>query len=467
MPIGSESARWRLRKMYVQAFRVEYEYSSDLIEAHTAIFIITINTYLSVPVPWAEILKSNVMNTTLTSVELPDLPPQITSRYITLSDRDGLNVHILEAFPDTSNQSSTPCHLILLLHGFPELAYSWRKVLVPVANAHQGYHVVAPDLRGYGRTTLTRSGSASQVQYEDALSSYHMLNIVDDVCSLVRALGYSSVAMLVGHDFGSRLAGHCVVAHPELFASVVFMSAPFGGVGGPPLYQATKESSMGSDIATALAALQPPRKHYRTYFSTLSANADMIGQGGKALYDFLGGYIYMKSGNWDGNDPHPLPSAFSSSPSISELAMDLATLPEYYVMPLHESMPDVIARHVRMDARITWPRGDEVAGGVYAAEFGRTGFQGALNHYRSGLEPPPPERIAQLRALAGRRVEVPAAFISGAKDWGVYQTPGAVRKMREDEDFVLIEGAGHWVQQEAPEMVVRELVRFLGKVKAL
>jgi pimeloyl-ACP methyl ester carboxylesterase len=74
-------------------------------------------------------------------------------------------------------------------------------------------------------------------------------------------------------------------------------------------------------------------------------------------------------------------------------------------------------------------------------------------------------------------VEVPAAFISGARDWGVYQIPGAVRKMREvvcggaggmqDEDFVLIEGAGHWVQQEAPEMVVRELVRFLGKVKAL
>lgn len=428
------------------------------------------------------------MNTILAPVELPDLPPQITSRYITLSDRDGLNVHILEAFPDTSDRSSTPYHLILLLHGFPELAYSWRKVLVPIANAHQGYHVVAPDLRGFGRTTpLAGSGSASQVQYEDALSPYHILNIVDDICSLVRALGYSSVAMLVGHDFGSPLAGHCVVAYPELFASVVFMSAPFGGVGGPSLSQASSEggddkakerpiASLGSDIATALAALQPPRKHYMAYFSTLSANADMLGQGGKALYDFLGGYFYMKSGHWDGNDTHPLPSAFSLSPNISELAIDLATLPEYYVMPLHESMPDIIARHVRMDARVTWPRADEVAGGVYAAEFGRTGFQGGLNYYRSTFSPPPPERVAQLRALAGRRVEVPAAFISGTRDWGVYQTPGAVRKMREvvcsaggmqDEDFVLIEGAGHWVQQEAPEMVVRELVRFLGKVKAL
>ncbi|KAG1761079.1 alpha beta-hydrolase [Suillus occidentalis] len=423
------------------------------------------------------------MNTIPAPAELPDLPPQITSRYITLSDRGDLNVHILEAYPETTTQSIKPHHLILLLHGFPELAYSWRKVLVPIANAHQGYHVVAPDLRGFGRTTLIGSGSAHKVQYEDTLSPYHILNIADDVCSLVRALGYSSVAMLVGHDFGSPLAGHCVLAHPELFASVVFMSAPFTGVGGPASGEGSDKAkeqpttSSGSDITTALAALQPPRKHYTAYFSTPSANADMLGQGGKALYDFLGGYFYMKSGKWDGNDIHPLPSASSPSPSISELAMDLATLPEYYVMPLHESMPEVIARHARMDARITWPKAEEVAGGVYTAEYGRTGFQGGLNYYRSARSPPPPERIAQLLALAGRRVEVPAAFISGARDWGVYQTPGAVRKMREvvcggvggmqDEDFVLIEGAGHWVQQEAPEMLVCELVRFLGKVKAL
>ncbi|KAG0706941.1 Alpha/Beta hydrolase protein [Suillus ampliporus] len=434
----------------------------------------------------------NNVNKALEPVEWPDLAPQITSRYITLDDRDGLKVHILEALPDSNNHPSTTYPLILLLHGFPELAYSWRKVLVPLANAHAGYHVVAPDLRGYGRTTtMIGPGSASQVQYQDALASFHMLNIVEDVCSLVHALGYSSVAMLVGHDFGSPLAGHCVVVRPELFESVVFMSAPFGGVDSPSRPQASGEggdnkaekhsvASLALDITTALATLQSPRKHYTAYFSTPSANADMLGQGGKALYDFLGGYLYMKSGAWDGNDTHPLPSAFSPSPSISELATDLAMLPEYYVMPLHESMPEVVARHARADARVTWPKHDEVAGGVYAAEFGRTGFQGGLNYYRSALSPPPPERIAQLRALAGRRVEMPAAFISGARDWGVYQTPGAERKMREvacssaegaqgmqQEDFVLIEGAGHWVQQEAPEMVVQELVRFLGKVKGL
>jgi len=383
--------------------------------------------------------------------------------------------------------------LILLLHGFPELAYSWSKILTPLANAHAGYRVVAPDLRGFGRTTTrVGPGSAGPVRYEDSFSSFHVLNIAEDVCSLVRALGYSSVAMLVGHDFGSVLAGHCVVTHPELFASVVFMSAPFVGVDGPPSPPASSEgahngaqepavASLVSSIDTALAALQPPRKHYVSYFSTPHANADMLGQGEEALLDFLAGYFYMKSGAWDGNDAHPLPYASSSPPSpstgIRTLAEALATLPEYYVMPLHETMPRVVSRHVRADA----VSGEEkTAMSVYAAEFARTGFQGGLNYYRSKIAPPPPERVAQLRALAGRRVEVPAAFIAGARDWGVYQTPGAEKTMREvvcssgggdrgmeKEDFILIEGAGHWVQQEAPDRLVQELVRFLSKVRGL
>jgi len=433
------------------------------------------------------------MNTTSTPLDWPDLDAQITSRYITLDDR-GLNVHILEALPDASNHTSgTSYPLIILLHGFPELAYSWRKVLVPLANAHAGYHVIAPDLRGYGRTTTkVGPGSASQVQYEDELSSFHMLNLVEDVCSLVQALGHSSVVMLVGHDFGSPLAGHCVVAHPELFASVVFMSAPFGGIDSIFPSQARsegianegKERSVASsvpDIATALAALQPPRKHYTSYFSSPSANSDLLGQGREALYDFLIGYFHMKSGAWDGNNAHPLPSAFSPSPSIGELAKDLATLPEYYIMPLHETMPEVISRHLRADARIMVSKDEEAAMSVYAAEFARTGFQGALNYYRSAtLSPPPPQYAAKVCALAGRPVEVPAAFISGARDWGVYQKPGAERKMQEvvcrreggkrgmdKEDYVLIEGVGHWLQQEAPERVVQELVRFLGKVTSL
>jgi pimeloyl-ACP methyl ester carboxylesterase len=238
--------------------------------------------------------------------------------------------------------------------------------------------------------------------------------------------------MLVGHDFGSRLAGYCVVVHPGLFASVVFMSAPFGGVGNllpassDGVDDRAKERSVApsaSGIATALTALQPPRKHYTEYFATPSANADILGQGGKALQEFLDGYFYMKSGAWDENDAHPLPSAFSPSPSIGELAKDFAALPEYYIMPLHESMSAVIARHIRITPKDS---DEEVAARIYAAEFARTGFQGGLNYYRSRLSPPPPEHIAQLDALAGRRVDVPAAFIAGARDWGVYHARGGV-----------------------------------------
>ncbi|KIJ62184.1 hypothetical protein HYDPIDRAFT_76859, partial [Hydnomerulius pinastri MD-312] len=372
--------------------------------------------------------------------------------------------------------------LILLLHGFPELGYSWRKVLGPLSEAHRGYHVVAPDLRGYGQThpKCIDPNDLKQVHYDDPIAPFHALNIVEDICALVKALGHASVAMLVGHDFGSPMAGHCVLAHPSLFRSVVFMSAPFVGVERPQMIShsqpnnvpcadsATRDTSLTMlvhAVATKLAALDPPRKHYTAYFSTRNANRDLLGESQDDLYKFLGGYYHMKSGAWEGNNIYPLPSASNPSPTAEEIANDLATLPEYYIMPLQENMHQVISRH----GATQWPQMEEDAGKLYTSEFARTGFQGGLNYYRCALSPPPPERVDDLIALAGRKVTVPAAFISGAQDWGVYQTPGAVDKMKklcgmQSEEFVLIEGAGHWVQQEAPERVIAELLSFLEKV---
>ncbi|KIK96207.1 hypothetical protein PAXRUDRAFT_32530 [Paxillus rubicundulus Ve08.2h10] len=361
----------------------------------------------------------------------------------------------------SASDSPLSLPLILLLHGFPELGYSWRKVLAHLSGAHGGYHVVAPDLRGYGRT---QQGNAP----------FHVLNIVEDICALVKALGHDSVAMLVGHDFGSPVAGHCVLAHPALFKSVVFMSAPFTGVEKPQGTSSAKDGPSSTPVhtvATSLAALSPPRKHYTAHFSTQHANEDILGESQEDVYNFLGGYYHMKSGAWDGNaTAHPLPTASIPSPTIQEIVRDLASLPEYYVMPLHEDMRQLISRHASQNPGFTWPQEDAEAGRVYASEFARTGFQGGLNYYRCALSPPPPERVDELIVLSGRRVTIPAAFISGARDWGVYQTPGAVGKMRrlcgmEDEDFVLIEGAGHWVQQEAPGQVITELLRFLEKAK--
>ncbi|MEE8501703.1 MAG: alpha/beta fold hydrolase, partial [Kiloniellales bacterium] len=142
------------------------------------------------------------------------LPAGMRSRFV--PGVNGLRMHILEAGFEPLGR---PC--VLLLHGFPELAYSWRKIMVPLAAA--GFHVVAPDQRGYGRTT------GWDPDYDGDLASFHILNLVRDVLALVSALGYRSVAGVVGHDFGSPVAAYCALIRPDVFGSVALMSAPFDG----------------------------------------------------------------------------------------------------------------------------------------------------------------------------------------------------------------------------------------------
>jgi pimeloyl-ACP methyl ester carboxylesterase len=100
-----------------------------------------------------------------------------------VDDINGLRVHMLEAGFEGGSQ---PC--VLFLHGYPELAYSWRKVMLPLASA--GYHVIAPDQRGFGRTT------GWDGRYDGDLGSFSMLNMVRDALALVSALGYRSVPRL-------------------------------------------------------------------------------------------------------------------------------------------------------------------------------------------------------------------------------------------------------------------------------
>src|SRR5438105_13595682 len=154
------------------------------------------------------------MNANLPAHGNSTLPPGIRSRVI--ENINGLAMHVLEAGFETPGR---PC--VLLLHGFPELAYSWRKVMLPLAAAE--FHVVAPDQRGYGRTTGWDSS------YDGDLGSFRIFNLVLDVLSLVSALGYRSVAAAIGHDFGSHVAANCAMIRPDVFASVALMSAPYGG----------------------------------------------------------------------------------------------------------------------------------------------------------------------------------------------------------------------------------------------
>lgn len=367
------------------------------------------------------------------------LPPGIRSRMV--PGINGLTMHVLEAGYESPGRP-----LVLLLHGFPELAYSWRKILGPLAEA--GYHAVAPDQRGYGRT------EGWDARYDGDLYSYRRLNIIRDALGLVSALGYTSVACVVGHDHGSPVAAWCAVTRPDIFRSVVMMSAPFGGTPAFPFTTGGVAARSGSSTDEQLAALNPPRKHYSYYYNQPQANEEMW-HAPQGVHDLLRAYCHMKSADWKANRPAPLPDASAES---------LGLLPRYYVMDRGRTMAETVAAEMPTPEEVAnnhWMRESEMR--VYSAEYGRTGFQGGLNWYRSGSLGAP-----EMELYAGRRIEQPSMFISGASDWGTYQGFGSVDRMQDSActDFQgvhLLPGAGHWVQQEQPSAVSELLLDFLRR----
>jgi pimeloyl-ACP methyl ester carboxylesterase len=175
----------------------------------------------------------------------------------------------------------------------------------------------------------------------------------------------------------------------------------------------------------------------------------------QGLANFFRAYYHAKSADWKQNQPFPLKA---------RTAEEYAKMPTYYVMDLNRNMAETAAEYMPTAAEVAanrWFTDEDVA--VYASEYGRTGFQGGLQGYRRGLEP---RNNAELLTFSGRTIDVPSVFISGKSDWGVYQTPGAAEAMRTKActnmtGFHLVEGAGHWVQQEQPEEVSRRLITFL------
>ncbi|KAJ5709163.1 hypothetical protein N7493_010497 [Penicillium malachiteum] len=398
------------------------------------------------------------------SLDVPSLPlPKgVTSRFISTPD---LTFHILEA-------GATPVQdrpLIVLLHGFPEIAYSWRRVLPKLAYA--GFHAVAPDQRGFGRTTGWDTRSFEEVDLE----SFSLTNL----SSLYMRWGIHCV---VGHDCGAITASLCALMRPDFFRSVVLMSHPFNGSPTLPFNTANEGrvedqaqvapqgggggaegSAAASGIHEALA--RSGRKHYKWYYSTAAANTDMSSLTPDELHRFLRGYFHLKSGSWPGNQPHPLKGW-----TVEEVVQ----MPYYYIMPLDATMPEAVERHMIEEpsqgiTSHSWLPDDELA--VYVAEYARTGFQGGLNWY--SVRTAAGGRFTKDYDLfAGKKIETPSFFISGAKDWGTYQEPGALDKMTSGavcSDFrslKVLDGVGHWIPQEAPNEVVQTIIELTAGLNA-
>jgi pimeloyl-ACP methyl ester carboxylesterase len=374
------------------------------------------------------------------------LPAGVRSRFV--ENVNGLRMHVLEAgFEKRSGRA------LLLVHGYPELAYSWRKLMVPLAAA--GYHVIVPDLRGYGRT------SGTDVKFDDDLAPFRTLNEVRDMLSLVSAFGYRSVDGIIGHDFGSPVSAWCAVTRPDVFKSVVLMSAPFAGTPSLPFNTADAKPAQppaADNIYEELAKLKPPRKHYQRYYATREAN-DNMWKAPQGVHAFLRAYYHMKSADWKQNNPHPLKA---------RTAEEWAKMPRYYIMDLDKGMAEQVAAEMPSPAEIAanrWLPDNELR--VYAEEYGRTGFQGGLQGYRGGGS----RYASEIQLFAGRTIDQPSMFIAGRSDWGAYQNPGALERMQKAActrmaGVHFVDGAGHWVQQEQPEATTRLILAFLRDIKS-
>jgi pimeloyl-ACP methyl ester carboxylesterase len=284
--------------------------------------------------------------------------------------------------------------LVVLAHGFPELSYSWRHQLRALAAA--GYRVVAPDQRGYGRSTRP-----------DKIEDYDIVHLTGDLVALIDVLGEEQ-ATFVGHDWGSIVVWQLALLAPERVRGVVGMSVPFWPRSPMPPTEVFR-------------ALFGDAFFYMLYFQEPGvADADLGADAAKTMRRILAGLR--------GADPDMvLPSGLGF----------VDRLPE------PDGLPD-------------WLSQDELD--HYVAEFTRTGFTGGINWYRN-LD----RNWSLTEHLAGAKVQVPSLFIAGQDDPVLLMSPPGAQDewLTDHRGSVIIDGAGHWVQQEKPTEVNRALISFL------
>lgn len=306
---------------------------------------------------------------------------------------NGIELHVVEAgegFP------------VVLAHGFPELAYSWRHQIPALAAA--GYHVIAPDQRGYGRSSRP-----------DEVDAYDVHHLTDDLLGLLDDAG-ADRAVFVGHDWGAIVVWTMALLHPERVAGVVGMSVPFIPRPPAPPIQIMRRAFGESFF-------------YMVYFQDPGvADADLGRDPGETMKRMLCGLTRTK----DGERPDLASLSTADGRGFVERLRPVDELPD-------------------------WLSQEELD--HYVAEFSRTGFTGGINWYRNldrNWETTP--------QLAGAKVTVPAAFITGADDPVGLMSPTAGMDgwLEDHRGTTTIDGAGHWVQQEAPEQVNAALLDFLA-----
>ncbi len=362
---------------------------------------------------------------------------------------NGLTVNMLEA-----GTQGRP--LVLLLHGFPNLGYSWRKVMPAFAVA--GYYVIAPDCRGFGRTVgWDKSWDADP-------TPFLMLNMVRDQIALVYALGYRNTEMVVGHDQGQLLATYAAIIRPDLFPRLTTVSSAGGAPPSFPLSgEERKPAYTNTELDAEYAKLNPPRRGYQDYWASKQADEDMkhVPQG---MSDFFRAFYYMKGGEFPGNQNL---TPLKPMPTAKAAAEENARMPEYYVMRRDRSMPATMAAYMpsrEYIANCKWFTQTECD--VYGQEYSASGWTGALHEYRHRRNNAFPPTLAEQLTFSGRPIDVPAQFIAGKQDWGANRIRGGPMGAGQTgftnfKGVRLVDGAGHWPHEEQPEIVSQHLINFL------
>jgi pimeloyl-ACP methyl ester carboxylesterase len=345
-------------------------------------------------------------------------PTEITTRCVTAHGR---RIHLREA-------GDGP--LVLMCHGFPETSWSWRNQLGPLAAA--GYHGVAIDLPGYGRSWKPHAAEDTSI-----------VELVSVVAGVVKALGETQ-AVVVGHDWGAPVAWTAAWTRPDVFRGVVGVSVPFGGRAQMALPGNSFGERRPSEVEAEIAG--PGRSFYQDYFATpgaLAAEAEMdVRAWLNAIYFSLSGAA-----------PLPTFSSFENEEQVVAMLRETAIC----LKPGEAFSANFLSPEEQPD----WlPESDL---DVYVEEFERSGFESALNSYRtSDLD------WELLEPCANRPVEVPALFVGGDRDMPTLWGREAVLRMREHvpqlHDTVIVEACGHWVQQERPEAFNDALVGFLTSI---